>query len=263
MENSGKEKPLVLIVDDVAKNIQVLAALLYQENYEIAMADSGTSALSMLDEGLVPDLILLDVMMPDLDGFETCRRIKIKELLKDVPVIFLTARHETESIVKGFEIGAADYVTKPFNSHELISRVNTHLQLKNKTEQLRNFNELLESKVKERTIELTKANKRLEKLDKAKSYFLDLLSHELITPISGIEGFAKMLKPSLLDEEQLEYADLIIESADRLKKFSDMSRLITMLKSENYRKYDETINLKSLLEESIFDMKDTIRQKKR
>ncbi|MCP4750801.1 MAG: hybrid sensor histidine kinase/response regulator [Proteobacteria bacterium] len=125
----------ILIVDDVLENIQVLGTTLRKEEYQISAAQSGLKALEMIGE-VTPDLILLDVMMPELDGFEICRRLKANPETKDIPVIFITARTETEDIVGGFELGAVDYVTKPFNSSELLSRVNTHLQLKKTRSQL-------------------------------------------------------------------------------------------------------------------------------
>ena len=116
----------ILVVDDTPANIQTVAAILKGEGYQLSVATSGTQALEVL-ERTRPDLILLDVMMPGLDGFETCRRIKASEAWRDVPIIFLTAKTETGDIVQGFEVGAVDYVGKPFNGHELLARVSTHL----------------------------------------------------------------------------------------------------------------------------------------
>jgi len=118
----------ILVVDDAPANIQALASTLKQEGYQISVATNGRQALDV-PARLRPDLILLDVMMPEMDGFETCRRLKASETTRGIPVIFLTARAETADIVKGFEVGAVDYVAKPFNSHELLARVNTHLTM--------------------------------------------------------------------------------------------------------------------------------------
>ena len=118
----------ILVVDDTPANIQVLSATLKEKGYQISVATNGKQALDVLAR-LRPDLILLDVMMPEMDGFETCRRIKASETWREIPVIFLTARTEVVDIVKGFEVGAVDYVAKPFNAHELLARVNTHLSL--------------------------------------------------------------------------------------------------------------------------------------
>jgi len=116
----------ILIVEDAPVNIQTLAAILKEKGYHISIATNGRQALEVLSR-VKPDLILLDVMMPEMDGFETCRHLKASEQWRDIPVIFLTAKTETNDIVQGFELGAVDYVAKPFNAHELLARVNTHL----------------------------------------------------------------------------------------------------------------------------------------
>jgi len=118
----------ILVVDDTPANIQTLAAILKDKGYQLSVATNGKQALEVLAR-VQPDLILLDVMMPEMDGFETCRRLKEAAATKQIPVIFLTARTETTDIVKGFELGAVDYVAKPFNAHELLARVSTHLTI--------------------------------------------------------------------------------------------------------------------------------------
>jgi len=128
----------ILVVDDTPSNIQTLAAILKQKGYQISVATNGRQALEVLAR-VRPDLILLDVMMPEMDGFETCARIKESAEWRDIPIIFLTSKTETEDIVHGFELGALDYVTKPFNTYELLARVNTHLTV----DRLRRENERL------------------------------------------------------------------------------------------------------------------------
>jgi len=116
------------VVDDTPANLQALAATLKAKGYQISVATNGRQALEVV-ERVRPDLILLDVVMPEMDGFETCQRLKASPATSAIPVIFLTARTETADIVKGFELGAVDYVPKPFNAHELLARVNTHLTM--------------------------------------------------------------------------------------------------------------------------------------
>jgi class 3 adenylate cyclase len=115
-------------VDDTPANIQALASTLKEKGYQLSVATNGQQALAVA-ERMRPDLILLDVMMPEMDGFEVCRHLKESEATRAIPVIFLTARAETKDIVKGFELGAVDYVPKPFHAHELLARVNTHLTM--------------------------------------------------------------------------------------------------------------------------------------
>jgi len=125
----------ILIVDDVPKNIQLLGSILKEENYELEFATSGKEALEWLDTKPF-DLVLLDIMMPEMDGYEVCRRIRENPGLKEVSVIFLTAKTDSQSIIQGFETGAVDYITKPYNRKELLMRVKTHLTLQKQRRQL-------------------------------------------------------------------------------------------------------------------------------
>jgi DNA-binding response OmpR family regulator/DNA-binding CsgD family transcriptional regulator len=128
----------ILIVDDNPQNIQLVASILQSEGYRMAFALEGNSALENVKENEF-DLILLDVIMPGMDGLEVCRMLKGSPQTKDIPIIFLTVKDETEDIIKGFKAGAVDYVTKPFHSSELIARVRTHLELKKKRDDEQNL----------------------------------------------------------------------------------------------------------------------------
>jgi diguanylate cyclase (GGDEF)-like protein len=130
-----RDKPLVLIVEDDKTNVQVLGSILSKENYDIAVAFDGSSAIKMMEQH-IPDLILLDVLMPDMDGYAVCRKIRNSDRYRNVPVIFLTAKAEEADIVNGFENGGVDYLTKPFHAGELLARVKTHLELKRAREEL-------------------------------------------------------------------------------------------------------------------------------
>jgi putative two-component system response regulator len=139
--------PHILIVDDVADNIQVAMNLLREDNYEFSYANSGQKALSLIEQnGEQFDLILLDVMMPGMDGFEVCKHIKTKTAAHQLPIIFLTARSDIDSISQGFELGGIDYITKPFHAAELLARVRTHVQLYQAQRCLQQQNISLENK---------------------------------------------------------------------------------------------------------------------
>ena len=128
-ETEANRLARILIVDDIPENIQVLAHLLARETFQLSAAMSGPQALEMMQRAL-PDLVLLDVSMPGMDGFEACRCMKASPSIAEVPVIFLTGRAAPEDIVRGFEAGGVDYVSKPFSPPELLARVRTHLHLR-------------------------------------------------------------------------------------------------------------------------------------
>ena len=132
----------ILIVDDIPLNIRIVSNMLEDEGYELMHAVNGKSAISLARSNAF-DLILLDVRMPDINGFDVCRTLRKEHGTKDVPVIFLTSEDDTESIVEGFKVGATDYVTKPFNGPELIARVKTHLELSRSKRELISMNEQL------------------------------------------------------------------------------------------------------------------------
>lgn len=121
--------PLILIVDDVSRNLQVVGSFLREAGFNVSAASSGKQAMAIASDA-APDLILLDIMMPEMDGYETCRRLKADERTKDIPVVFLTAKTAQEDIVHGFELGAVDYITKPFQRQELLARVRVHVELR-------------------------------------------------------------------------------------------------------------------------------------
>ncbi len=149
MEKGPNKQPLVLIVDDDTINIDILVELL-QDNYRIGIAKNGLKAIEYIKNNK-PDLILLDVMMPELDGFQVCQRLKSSKETNDIAIIFLTALQDTTSVRKGFELGAVDYITKPFNTIEVKARVQTHLSVKKMGEELADQNLILQSKVEEKT----------------------------------------------------------------------------------------------------------------
>ncbi|MFH1050048.1 MAG: response regulator [bacterium] len=275
MDSNGKmKKTLILVVDDITENLQLIGNVLVEEGYEISMANSGTQALRMIDK-ISPDLILLDIMMPDINGFEVCGKIKQMENKKNIPIIFLTAQTDTTDVVRGFELGGVDYIIKPFKREELLVRINTHLELKLAREtiekqvrdleiseaNLMELNQKLDEKVRQRTAELIKANESLKELDKAKNYFISLLSHELNTPLSGIHGFTQILKSELVNEEHIENCNLILNSVKRLKKFAEISKLITELQTKTYHLNIEEHILKDVILSMLSGFDNIINEK--
>jgi two-component system, sensor histidine kinase and response regulator len=164
----------ILIVDDTLTNVDVLRKTL-EKYYLISMAPDGEIALKIASDA-EPDLILMDVMMPGMDGFETCRKIKEIPKLKEIPIIFVTGKTGTDDLVEGFQSGGVDYITKPFKYEEVLARVDTHLKL-------------LQS---QRTIR--EQNKQLEELNLAKNKFLGLATHDLRGSLSAILGYLDLLR---------------------------------------------------------------------
>jgi len=261
-ETSIARKFKILVVDDNLQNIQLLGNILKLTGYSVGFATDGSQALNILQHALEYDLVLLDIDMPVMNGIETCLLIRKEERLRDIPIIFLTAFTDNEKIIAGFQAGAQDYVTKPFNSNELLARVNTHLQLKNKTEQLKELNKTLEQKVDERTIALLEANKKIARLDKAKKDFLILISHEMRTPLNGIVGLAELLNGILTEPAQREYIDYLVLSAEKLLKFSDSALLITNLQLHDYDFSKEKFNPIKLIEPVLMELNAKLQSKK-
>jgi len=184
-------RPLILLVDDTPRNLQVLGNILKKQTYHLAVATHGQEALERVKE-VYPDLILLDIMMPGLSGFDVCEALKKDESTRDIPVIFLTAKTETEDIVRGFELGAVDYITKPFNGTELLARVKTHLTLKDTRDALKT----------------TLA---------AKDRFFSIIAHDLRSPFSTIVSFLK-----LVDQRADQYSkEDILELTQELRAKAD------------------------------------------
>ncbi len=200
MSEKEVEKKVVLIVDDRPENLDLLISFLEKCDFNIIVAKSGEETFKRLEYGK-PDIILLDIMMPGIDGFETCRRLKKDNRYKEIPVIFMSALDDTVDKVKGLELGAVDYISKPFMHEEVLARINNHLQIHNLRNKLSVANRILE----ERTKELEEANERLKEIDQLKSMFIASMSHELRTPLNSIIGFTGMTLMGLsgeLNEEQ-------------------------------------------------------------
>ena len=170
----------ILIVDDTVKNIQVLGSFLRTKGYQLNIAQNGKLALSIVEK-TPPDLILLDIMMPELDGFETCKQLKENPATAEIPIIFLTARSETEDLIKGLNLGAVDYVTKPFKSAEVIARIETHLHI------LR-----LRKKLELRNKEILAMNDKLIDSERARAKMTRFIIQDMQSPISGVIGYVDL-----------------------------------------------------------------------
>ncbi len=218
------KKATILVVDDTPDNLTLMSNLL-KDIYKVKIANSGENALRIATSGKPPDLILLDIMMPDMDGYEVCERLKHNPKTSNIPVIFLTAKGEMTDQKDGLELGAVDYITKPINPPIVMARVKNHLALKASADFLRDQNHFLEVEVAKRTSEVIASrelairNLQLEEASRMKSAFLANMSHELRTPLNAIIGFSEMLGDGLLGDlssQQKEAVSDIFTSGNHL-----------------------------------------------
>lgn len=198
-------KPRILIIDDTPGIIHILSGIL-EKDYTIMVAKNGQRGLQRALSKPAPDLILLDIIMPEMNGYDVCKELKANAATRDIPVIFITVMGEEENEAQGFEVGAVDYITKPFNPEVVKARLHTHLELKQHRDEL----EIL---VKARTAELELANKKAEDAHAAKSRFLSCMSHELRTPMNGVVSMAELLLSMDLETEYAEFIEIIRSSA--------------------------------------------------
>ncbi len=281
-------KGKLLLVDDVPVNIKVLIEAL-EDEYEIIIATNGERALKWASSDDQPDLILLDIMMPEMDGYEVCRRLKANPDTVHIPVIFVTAMHEEEDETKGLSLGAVDYVHKPYSLSIIKARIKTQLALKFHQEdlakaeiELLHSNESLETRVAERTEDLVKTNLKLVEevfehkkttkaleharhaagqASRAKRDFLDNMSHEIRTPINGIVGFSSLLQSSELTEQQRTYLDMLSTSTDRLLSTVDKVLDFAKIESETLELEGRCFSVAQLLDAVIYKQSDHARKK--
>jgi|WetSurSiteA1Bulk_404760.scaffolds.fasta_scaffold01337_8 two-component system, sensor histidine kinase and response regulator len=264
LNTSSLKRHEVLIVDDIPSNLNFLSEVLHAEGIGVLLATTGADAIEIARYKL-PDMILLDIAMPVMDGYEVCEKLKEDPVTRDIPVIFLTARTEPEDILKGFQTGAVDYILKPFNAMEMMARVRIHLELRDKTEVLKSINSRLEEEVRQRTAEITEANRnlteanlKLEKayddltnLDKAKDEFIRHINHELRTPLQGIHGFTLIMEDIVESPEQKEYIQSINLLVKRLVKLSEISLLFTEIKAKNYKITLKPVSLRHAINQTL------------
>ncbi len=233
-EASGK--PTLLVVDDVADNLDVLVDLL-SEAYQVRAANSGERALKILESGKTPDLILLDVMMPEMDGFEVCRRIKANPATADIPVIFLTAMSEATDVTKGFDVGAVDFVTKPADPPILKARIATHLKLR------RSFAEL-----KRNRIALIEQNAVLQDNLRLRDDVERIAQHDVKSPVAGIISFSSsLLSDNLLAQQHKEIVKYIEQAAYSVLNMVNLSLDLYKMEQGKYEFHPRPVDLSQLL----------------
>jgi len=232
----------VLIVDDTLKNIQVLGSMLRSEGYQIYVARNGVQAIASTQK-IGPDLILLDVMMPEMDGFEACKRLKADPKTADIPIIFLTAKVEKEDVVHGLQLGAVDYVTKPFNSSELLTRVDTHLTLCR-----------LRKELEQRVQELDVAMGEIQRIYREQESFL---RHELNNALGPIKLYADMLltraQPPLAERSN-KWANRIHGGVEKMAALIEAMRKLQAFERGDAVLDMTAVDLEALLDDIVADL---------
>jgi two-component system, sensor histidine kinase and response regulator len=220
----------ILIVDDVLDNIEILRKMLIDQECHISVSLNGKQALKCVNK-LHPDLILLDIIMPEMDGFEVCRQIKLNEQTKDISIIFISAKTEKDDIVKGFELGAVDYITKPFEHEEVLARIITHIKLSQTVKK----NEQLIKDLKNHILLLKEAHR--ESL--AKSEFMSWMNCEMRTPMNAILGFSQLLEQSRNTQENpndKESVSEVLRAGKQLQSLIDNALALSQIEINGYNK---------------------------
>ena len=241
----------IMVVDDNPDNLKVLEDMLRQEGYEVRSFPRGRLALTAAMRN-PPDLILLDINMPEMNGYEVCEHLKSTEEVSGIPVIFLSALDETEDKVKAFRTGAVDYISKPFQFEEVQARVETHLKVHALQLALKQQNEHLEETVAARTRELAQANERLTMLDRSKSDFLNLISHEFRTPLVGLFGVSELILEEMSSTvEHNELKEMFEHSRRRILSILDDALLLTHIDVNGENLRSAPVSLSAALSRSI------------
>ncbi|MEQ9310570.1 MAG: hybrid sensor histidine kinase/response regulator [Balneolaceae bacterium] len=219
---------LVLIVDDTEANIKLLSHVLREAGFSPIVAFNGTDAIELI-KGRKPDLVLLDIMMPDMTGYEVCKAVNKEEELKSIPIIFLSALSETSDKVEGFEVGGVDYITKPYQKDEVLARIRTHL-----------FLSKLQKERDERIEILRKTEIELREINSKKDQLVRIVSHDIKNPLTGIVGLANLIKenPDLPKDEVSNMLSAMEQSG---KKLMDMVEKV--LDNENHSKSKDELKL--------------------
>ena len=227
--NKTPESTSIMVVDDTSANLKLLQEMLRAKGYLVLTFIRGAMALKAAAKN-PPDLILLDINMPEMNGFEVCKRLKADEVLKDIPVIFISALTETADKVKAFAVGGVDYITKPFQFEEVNARVETHLRLRRLQVELQELNEL-------------------------KNHFLGMAAHDLRTPLGGIMGISELLADQLsplLTEKQSRFFNMLLASsqfmAGMVNDLLDMSAIESGHLTIERRMVDITVPIKRIVE---------------
>ncbi|MDM8526128.1 hybrid sensor histidine kinase/response regulator [Desulfococcaceae bacterium HSG8] len=256
--NPEKIKETILLVDDNPTNLQILTKYLNKLGFSILIAQNGETAIEMTDSES-PDIILMDIVMSGIDGFETCRRLKDNKNTKDIPVIFMSGLSDTDDKVRGFQLGAVDYITKPFQREEILARVTTHLTIQRQKKELSGLNaRLFESNI-ESEISLAESSCRLSESGAVKDKIFSIIAHDVKSAMD------RLIKHSrLLSESADKSGDIANDILDTARNTSEL--LENLLNWDRIQKRSTDFNpeindLHGLVWESIAELQKDAEQK--
>jgi len=240
----------ILVIDDTPENLRLLMGILTKQGYKIRPITSGKNALEVARRE-PPDLILLDILMPDMDGYSVCQQLQADENLKDIPVIFISALNETFDKVKGFAVGGVDYISKPFQIEEVLARVENQLRIQSLQKQLKEKNYLLE-----------KLNQNLINSNRELKQFAHIVSHDLQQPLQCIIGYTQLLEyqqQDLLNQEGKLLINKILNSGRWMQKL--ISNLLDYASLENQGKNFTTIDCNQVLNQVLNNLQVKINER--
>lgn len=232
------KKASILIVDDNPQNLQLLGSIIYEQGYNVSISSSGAHALQSISQQS-PDLILLDIQMPEMDGFEVCKILKSNPKTKEIPIIFLTAVTDSEKILHSFELGGVDYITKPFNKGELIARVATHVELKLSRE-------------------------KLTELNAAKDKFFSIIAHDLRDPTFALKFLLRQMSKNysaFSKEEILHYLNGLQDASENLHSLLEDLLLWSKSQWGGLVIHSEKLNLQTVIDKKIVSCKSAAENK--
>jgi two-component system, sensor histidine kinase and response regulator len=238
----------IMVVDDQPANLKVLEDMLRNQGYHVRSFPRGRLALAAAAQN-PPDLILLDINMPEMNGYDVCRKLKEESRLQDIPVIFLSALSDIADKLKAFRSGGVDYIGKPFQFEEVQARVSAHSRLHQLQQALRQQNERLEELVGVRTRELEEAHVRLKILDQAKTDFLRLIAHEFRTPLNGLLGVGQLLLDEPGRDDDLR--DMFEQSRHRIMTILDDASILSQIQLGKREFECERFPIRPVLDQAI------------
>ena len=247
----------ILLVDDDAKNLQVAMNIL--KNYNVIYAQSGEKALELLDKNDF-DLILLDIIMPLMDGYHVCSKIKENEKTKNIPIVFLTVKDDEKDIVKGFDLGAVDYIVKPFYSEVLLKRVEVHLKIARLMHELEQMNLNLNKTVEEQVEQIRQKDEIIIQQSKisAMASIIDVITLQLKKPVDRIKLYLQSLNIKITNIEELKSDETFKNTLYEINKLDEIMN--DFHRSFNNHKNKENVNVKVSLDNALFPLKDEMKR---